>query len=105
MEQRLKRILDKSTFNNLMRFDNRLAFFHLAVRIFVETGLVVGLALSSSNYTLIAILILVIGFGIVFGDMQVTPMSFSTGGVLSNDLIEPCLYFPQLSPSIIGLSS
>ena len=62
MEQRLKRILDKSTFNNLMRFDNRLAFFHLAVRIFVETGLVVGLALSSSNYTLIAILILVIGF-------------------------------------------
>ena len=45
-----------------MRFDNRLAFFHLAVRIFVETGLVVGLALSSSNYTLIAILILVIGF-------------------------------------------
>ena len=38
MEQRLKRILDKSTFNNLMRFDNRLAFFHLAVRIFVEDG-------------------------------------------------------------------
>ena len=62
MEQRLKRILDKSTFNNLMQFDNRLAFFHLAVRIFVESGLVVGLALSSSNYILIAILILVIGF-------------------------------------------
>ena len=62
MEQRLSRVLDRPTFNALMQLDNRVALFHLAIRLLAEVGILLVLALFSSDYICIPFLILLLGF-------------------------------------------
>ena len=62
MEQRLSRVLDRPTFNALMQLDNRVALFHLAIRLLVEAGTLWVLVLFSTSYIFIPFLILLLGF-------------------------------------------